>query len=230
MQQAEYNHNDFSDQNEADKALMVKFYYLDRPDKAKTAELGRPSFKEVAFIEIRIAGQRNAQAIRPATYADKKRFPQHYEAFQKRVEPPTEGMPLTEWPQVTRTQAEEMAFMNIKTVEQLAIVSDANIQNFMNGYAIREKAVKWLANNDENLIEKERAEFKAQIATLQEQVAAMLGKATEPTPVEFAASLNAKDVALAAAADAKQGVIEGAAVEVPKAPAARRKRPSRAKK
>jgi hypothetical protein len=65
-------------------------------------------------------------------------------AFEKRVEPPTEGMPLSEWPQITRTQAEELSFMNAKTVEQLASMKDSNLGAIMGGYALREKAQKWL--------------------------------------------------------------------------------------
>jgi hypothetical protein len=230
MQTADFNHNDFSNTSEADKALMVKFFYKNVQNKMESQKQGRPIYKEKTYIEIRIAGQRDAQACRPVTFKDKQRFPAHFEAFEKRMEPPTEGTPLLEWSLVPRSQAEELAFLHIKTVEQLATVKDSNIQNFMGGYALRDKAKKWLETNDVETEDREKAELKAQIATLQEQVAAMLEEATEPTPVEFAASLNAKDVALAAAADAKQGVIEGAAVEVPKAPAARRKRPSRAKK
>jgi hypothetical protein len=240
MQTADFNHNDFSNQNEADKSLLVKFYYIDRPDAAKTKEMGRPMFKEVEFVEIRIAGQRTPQATRPATYADKQRFQPHYEAFKKRVEPPTEGMPLAEWPQMTRTQAEEMSFMNIKTVEQLATVKDANIQKFMNGYAMREKAQKWLVLNDSETQDREKEEMREQLAVQAEQIA-QLQALLQPQAIEGVAEAGSLvaaqvDEGMASPLDEEtpiaEAAIEQAAVPVPAAPAAkpRKKRPSRAKK
>ena len=144
MQTADFNHNDFSNTTEADKSLMVKFFYKNVQNKMESQKQGRPIFKEKTYIEIRIAGQRDAQACRPATHSDKQRFAAHFEAFEKRVEPPTEGTPLAEWALITRTQAEELSFLHIKTVEQLATVKDGNMQNFMGGYSLREKAAKWL--------------------------------------------------------------------------------------
>jgi hypothetical protein len=174
MQQAEYNHEDFSNQSEADKSLMVRFFYKNVHNKMVSKNQGRPVFTEKTYIEIRVAGQRDVQACRPATLADRRRFPRHLEAFEKRMEPPTEGMPLIEWPKITRTQAEEMAFMNVKTVEQLASMKDSNLQNYMNGYKLRDQAVKWLETNDAETDEREKEELKKQVADLQKQMAELI--------------------------------------------------------
>ena len=174
MQTADFNHNDFANTAEADKALMVRFFYKNVQNKMESQKLGRPVFKEKTYIEIRIAGQRDAQACRPATYADKQRFAAHLDAFEKRVEAPIEGMPLMEWPLITRTQAEEISFIHIKTVEQLATVKDGNIQNFMGGYALREKAIKWLATNGAEVEDAEKEELRADVAELKAQIAELL--------------------------------------------------------
>ena len=174
MQTADFNHNDFSNTAEADKALMVKFFYKNVQNKLESEKQGRPVFKEKTYIEIRIAGQRDAQACRPVTHQDKQRFPAHFEAFEKRMEPPTEGMPLLEWSLVSRSQAEELAFLHIKTVEQLATVKDGNIQNFMGGYALREKAVKWLETSNAETVDREKEEMREELATLKAQVADLL--------------------------------------------------------
>jgi hypothetical protein len=170
MQTAEFNHEDFSDAAEADKSLLVRFFYKNVQNKLESQQLGRPVFKEKTYIEIRVAGQRDVQACRPVTYADKQRFPRHYEAFEKRVEPPTEGMPLIEFPAITRTQAEELSFMNVKTVEQLASMKDANLSKFMNGYKLRDQAVKWLESNTLAVDDAEKNELKSSVFELQEQV------------------------------------------------------------
>jgi hypothetical protein len=114
-----------------------------------------------------------------------------------------------EWNLITRTQAEELAFLHIKTVEQLASVKDSNIQNFMGGYTLRDKAKKWLETDNTDRIDAEKEEMredikmlKARIAELSEPVIPTDKTGTEPE-------------------------IEGAAVPVPAAPAARKARPRR---
>lgn len=144
METADFNYNDFNDTNEADKSLLVKFYLKQVQDKTKTIEQGRPVFREKEYIDIRTAGTRSDAVVRPATPADKKRFPRHYEAFQKRIEMPEEGTPLSEWPLLSRSQVEELAYYNIKTVEQLAVVSDGNAQAFMGMQGLKAKAKEFL--------------------------------------------------------------------------------------
>ena len=187
MQTADFNHNDFQNTAEADKALMVKFFYKNVQNKMETQKQGRPVFKEKTYIEIRIAGQRDAQSCRPATHQDKQRFNAHFEAFEKRMEPPTEGMPLAEWALISRTQAEELSFLHIKTVEQLATVKDSNMQNFMGGYGLREKAVKWLETSSAEAVDREKEEMREELAELKKVVAKLLEKPKEPEPVEGAA-------------------------------------------
>jgi hypothetical protein len=198
--QAEYNHNDFINTSEADKALLVKYFYKQRPDNAATKENGYPSFKDVAYIEIRIAGQRDPQACRPATEADKQRFPAHYKAFLDRVEAPLEGMPLTEWPQVTRSQVESLAFTGVKTVEQLASINDTNISNFMGGYALKAKAQKWLEMNSADTVDREKEEMRETIAAMQAQILALSAdRAGVPAPpveeakVDLASELDSEE-------------------------------------
>ena len=229
MQQAEFNHNDFADTAEADKSLMVKFFYKERPDSTKSEELGRPVFKEVAYIELRVAGQRDVQACRPATVADKQRFPRHFDAFERRVEAPTEGMPLSEWPQITRTQAEELAFLNVKTVEQMATVKDSNISNMMGGYGLREKAQKWLEVNDKQSVDREKEELRGQVAELQAQMRQLLEQKAAPSP-QLDMFPETQEAPIALQSELDEETDPNAAIPVPAAPAGRAKRKSRAKK
>jgi len=248
MQQAEYNHEDFANTVEADKSLMVRFFYKNVENKLESQKQGRPVFKEKIYIEIRVPGQRDVQACRPATHADKMRFPLHLEAFEKRMEPPTEGMPLSEWPKITRTQAEEFSFLNVKTVEQLASMKDSNVQKFMNGHALRDQAIKWLENNDAETEDREKTELKQEVATLKEQVRQLLeaNNASEAgkgdiVSVDLSSSLDSTDTQVQVAEESEippnenvgsltseaEPKVEGAAVPVAAAPAAKKKRASR---
>lgn len=184
MQTADFNHNDFSNTSEADKNLLVKMFTKEVQNKLESQAKGRAIFKEKTYIEIRIAGQRDAQACRPITHADKQRFPAHWEAYQKRVEPPTEGTPLSEWAVISRTQAEELAFINVKTVEQLSTVTDTNIQNFKGGYGLREKAVKWLENTEIEADKRDKAEMRDEIEELKAQIAKLVSAAPTAETLE----------------------------------------------
>ena len=190
MQQAEFNHNDFGDTSEADKSLMVKFFYKEVQNKMESQKQGRPVFKEKLYIEIRIAGQRDVQACRPATHADKQRFPRHLDAFERRVEAPTEGMPLSEWPKITRSQAEELSFNNVKTVEQLASMKDSNLSKMMNGYSLRDAAVKWLELNSAETVDREKEEMRSEIAELKLLVAKLMADKTDEPAAELESPLD----------------------------------------
>lgn len=135
--------------SEADKTLLVKFFIKPRPDKEASKKQGRPIYKDVEYIDIKIPGNRNGGACRPATDHDKhQRFPEHYKRFKDRVEGADDnvGTPLAEWAPVSRSMAEELRFFNVYTVEQLASMADVHASKFMGLLPIREQAKTWLEN------------------------------------------------------------------------------------
>ena len=186
MQVADFNHQDFSTakEQEVDAQLLVRFFYKVREDKNATLKEGRPIFKEVEYVEIRIPGSRSVQACRPATEDDKRRFHRHYDAFQKRVEMPEEGTSLTEWPQISRSQVEELKFFGVKTVEQLASMSDTNISQFQGGYGLRNRAQEWLKTADSTALIAEKEVLNRRIAELEAKIDALVANqgATEELP------------------------------------------------
>jgi len=167
MQIADFNHQDFAQnaQSKLDENLLVKFFIKQRQDKAATKEKGRPIFKDVEYIDIKVPGQRGGGATRPAQYVDKQRFPKHYAAFLQRKEMPIEGTPLAEWPLMTRTQVDELSFHHVKTVEQLVEMSDGLASQFMGLNSLRQKAKMWLEKTDETARINEIESLKA--ATLE---------------------------------------------------------------
>ena len=188
MQTLEYNHEDFqpSRQNEADKALLVKFFNKTKQDMIASEREKRPVFHEVVYVSIDVPGNRLGGACHPATQRDVERFPLHYQAFKNRTADTPEtlvGMPLVEWPKITRSQAEELAFLKIRTVEQLAEVSDGNSGQIMNFYDLKTKAKAWLLAAAENKsaehLQAELAKRDEQIALLQAQMAELLAQKAE---------------------------------------------------
>jgi hypothetical protein len=125
-------------------------------------------FKEVEMIDIKVPGQRDGVA-RPATHRDKGRFPQHYQAFLSRTEAPTEGTPLIEWPAVTRSFAEQLSFINIKTVEQLADLNDNTMHQVPGIANFKQKAKDWLeATKDDGILSRLRTELEERDTKIEE--------------------------------------------------------------
>ena len=151
MPTADFDHTLFEQGNtKGDEQLLVKFFIKPVKNAKKSLDEGRPIFDDIECIDIRVAGSRNGHVCRPARFNDKNRFPKHYAAFKNRSEAPLEGTPLIEWAVVTRSQAEELAFFNVKTVEQLAHMADTQAQKFMGINSLRQKAKDWLKEAKEN--------------------------------------------------------------------------------
>ena len=168
--------DDFRQGNEQrmDEQLLIKFFLRERENKEETLKQGRPIFKEVEYVEIRVAGKRDAQACRPATWADKSRFPRHYEAFQKRTELPEEGTPLSQWPQISRSQVEEFAYMHIKTVEQLVYMADSNCHKIHGGLLLKNRAAQFLEASEATALIAEKAELQKRLDDMEAKMASIL--------------------------------------------------------
>lgn len=192
MQVAEFDTDNFESRNQSaeDQKLLVKFFIKPRPDREKTLEMGRPIMKDVEYIDIKIPGSRNTGISRPATPKDKARFHAHYEAFKGRMEKPTEGTPLIEWPLITRSMCENLAFIHIKTVEQLAGVADNHIQQFMGGLNMKKKAADWLevAADEAPMLKlkAELAERDERITKMEKQLEQLMAAQATAAPVESA--------------------------------------------
>ena len=212
MQAYEYDANDFTTGAQAalDKSLLVKFFIKPRQDRAASEKEGRPVFKDVEHIDIRSGGSKDVVA-RPATENDKRRFPQHYAAFKNRTsEAVGMGMPLSEWAAVTASQVEELAYLNIKTVEQLATVADSQISAMRGMYVLKEKAKIWLEAAQKNKpifemknrlddMERENEELKKSVSRLLEVI-------ETPDKLEGASAQQKRRTAQRALQDAKGAV------------------------
>jgi len=148
LNEAEHGITDLAMNNSrfhGDETLLVKFYKHPKENSAKSAEAGRPIFEEVPYIQIMTPGNKDSIVIRPATKMDKQRFAEHYRKFEAREDQEgIEGTLLEEWAGISRSQCEELKYLNIRTVEQLVAVSDANAQNVMGINFLKQKATKYL--------------------------------------------------------------------------------------
>lgn len=122
----------FTRPNAGDESLFVVFYMGVVHDPARTIEEGRPIYNDEECVRIIIPGDTNNVNDRPASEQDKRRFPKQYAMFKQGLseEEQITGTRLTDWPFLSRAQAQELHHIGIRTVEQLAEVNDGIVGRY----------------------------------------------------------------------------------------------------
>jgi hypothetical protein len=145
-----------------DEKLFVKFYMGTIKNEERTAQAGHPVFDDVPFIKVLVPGARDGiDTIADANY--QRRFSTLWQQFKANLEQVHSGMPLKEWPAITRSVCEELLHMNVTTVEQLADLSDTYAQKIMGFYDLKRKAAIYLASAKDSAISQQLSEVnKAQ--------------------------------------------------------------------
>lgn len=228
-----YNPGSFSvTPDPADANLLVKFFM-------KTKENGYdkdgvPQFREVEYVDIRVPGKQDP-VVKPVDFRIKQRFPQHYAAFKNRTAAPSQGFPLKEWAVIPRTLVEQMAFFNVKTVEQLASISDVNAAKIRGATKYKLAAQQFLESNKENgqymkmaeLLKERDDVIEAQeerIADLERKIQAIMSGSTDLTPVDEDLNPVKAGTLTAPAPEVKEAPVDVPDVDnTPPAPSRRRK-------
>jgi hypothetical protein len=175
-----------------DDRLGVMFYERTVEDKDRTLAEGRKCFKDREFVRIMIPGDRNPAADRAVqvtgnrTTDDTMRFPRQYAQFKnKQQQVAHEGTPLSLWPGIGGSLVEELKFINIFTIEQLADLADTYVGKIPNGNTLKRKAAEFvLALKDQTAVNKLQSaldERDTRIAVLEENLAALSEQVKEMT-------------------------------------------------
>lgn len=130
-----------------DKGLLVEFVEDAVEQPYETQKAGRAIFKPVPFISIIFPGDKTKKTYRPATEADKRRFPNQWAYFEKGTIAGEQGTPITEWNYLSKSQALELKHMGFWTVELLANASDTQLSNLVGGMMLRKQAETFLASS-----------------------------------------------------------------------------------
>ena len=193
-----------SDENGADSRLSVKFYKRSMKQEDESAIAGRPIFKEFDFVHICVPGDTLTEIDTYANDSHKSRFPRQWAHYQNQVGSHEDvvGTPIDQWPQVTRSQADELRGLKFHTVESIANCSDQQLQRIgmvagmsPHNFRLKAKAFLNLANNSAEVAQREaelqalraendkiKAETDAKLAAMQEQMSALLAAVAEKTP------------------------------------------------
>jgi len=191
-----------SDMQGADARLAVQFYKKSVKQDDASNEAGRPIFKEFDFVRIMIPGDNLTEIDTYAQESHKQRFPRQWAHYQNQVGSHQDivGTPLEQWPQVTRSQAEELRGLKFHTVESIAECSDQQLQRIgmvagmsPHNFRLKAKAFLNLANDSAEVAQREeelqalkaendkiKAETDAKLAAMQEQMSALLATVAKP--------------------------------------------------
>lgn len=166
-----------SNPNAGNEKLFVTFDLYPRLNQGKSDAEARPVYDEVEYIRKIVPGDKQNEVHRPATDLDRRQFARQYADFKAGTREAQSGTPLKEWPAISASQAKELAHFHVYTVEQLANLSDANVQNVGPVRGLQQKARDYLEKAAGNApMEKMRAELTEKdnrIATMEKQMAEM---------------------------------------------------------
>lgn len=136
-----------------DEGCIGGFEYVNefKPFKSKeeTEKQGKlvEIFENVLFIRINIRGSDLREVHRPATDADKRRFPYAWQEFQRGENARARGIPLQKLG-IDAPLIRGFAAKNVFTIEDLSVVSDNNLQNLgIGAREMRARAQEYLRTN-----------------------------------------------------------------------------------
>lgn len=165
--------------------VFPTFYDEAVEDKKASDEAGVPVFKDVLYIKIVIPNQIDC-VPRPATDADKKRFPKSWEAYKTGKEPAQDGYPIEQWPLVSVSERKVLDANQIKTVEQLADVADSGLHRLGPGaMGLKKRAQKFLNSRTEvETLRRSNKELAEKIERLEEHIHQLGSASPVPPPPE----------------------------------------------
>jgi hypothetical protein len=162
----------------------VTFFARDVPNPAKSEAVGYPVFEAADYVRIETPGEKEGIPIFPATQEYKNRFPTEWENYRLKRAPTPSGMPLAIlFPQYPERVA-ALEFANVRTVEQLAELSDTAKQNIgLGADEWQKKAIEFLKTaaktHDYHALKKSQEMLEATIAKQEAQIVAMQMKLNE---------------------------------------------------
>lgn len=166
----------------ADDALNVQFSTEAVLNKLESYRAGRNVYSDMEFISVRAPGQSLTSIHTPVTEYYKWRFPLDYAAFKKGQAEVVTGTPLAMWPLISPSQMKDLEHAGIRTIEQIANLSDSSAPSMRGFYALKNGAQQFLDNARDTQaasrlqaqLDQANAQNTATVAALQQQMAEMM--------------------------------------------------------
>lgn len=165
---------DFGDSSS--RASVIPEFFMDAVlDQVATAAQGREIWRDEERVKVIMPGNQLTVPVFKVTDEHRQRWPKEYAAFKEGVEFTEEGTPLEQWPVLSKGQVKELRYLGFKTVENVAAVSDANLQRMgLGARALREMAKSYLDDAAKHALEtkltRENQVLRDQVAAMQNQI------------------------------------------------------------
>jgi hypothetical protein len=150
-------------------------------DEQATKEKGRPVYRDQEIITIRVGTGDTRQRI--VTDDDRRTYAAQYVAWKKRHANPgaVEGFPLEQWAMIPgKAVVRQFADHGIRTVEQLAAMSDSRIEEVGPYKTLRKHAQDWVDNANKTApiakLRESLAAAEAQIKELESRLTTAMGE------------------------------------------------------
>ncbi len=162
----------------ADRNLAVEFYMGSVIDGPASEKAGHPVFMDYPHVRIHIPGDQHNIVDTKVSQYYKDRFKDEFNAFMQGKGAGVTGWRLKEWPVVSASQVKTLEYLEIHTVEQLAGLSDTQVQKIgMGGMELRAKAKAAIDAATDGAAAAaqaaENAQLRAEMQALREQFAAI---------------------------------------------------------
>ena len=137
--QADFDVEDFEDRHRSDAKAFVRFFI--HPTEIGIVD-GLMKYKDVEMCEIIVPGNQTNRPVKKVNDIVKRRFGQQYRKWKEsgHAELMVEGTMLSQVTWLTRSQVEELAYMHVRTLEQLAVLGDDVCARYPGMYDLKKKA------------------------------------------------------------------------------------------
>lgn len=166
-----------------DDKLFVRFYARPMIDHAASIAAGYPIKKDVDHTIIRQPGEKD-EYNQPTIREDQMRFPRQWALYKEGKDQEVIGAPISILFPDSPSVVENLRFLKIQTIEQLANLNDTQIQNIgMGGRMFYEKAKAFLAAAEKGKgfheLEEKNKLMADQMEAMKAQIEAMSKRFTE---------------------------------------------------
>jgi len=172
-------------------SLVVPFFKnVAMHDEQASKREGRPIYRDMEMVEVRIAGERNFAPVFPAhamwrrvdgeeiTYA--QRWPKQYARFQENQIQIAEGTPLSELTFLTEAKRKELQGLKIYTAEALASLDGKNLAVLGQGGRVLKSQADAFLKESKGV--SQTVSLAAEVEDLKAQLAALKAAQAAPEP------------------------------------------------
>lgn len=127
--------------------LIVEFKLEAKENGFLSAQQGSPVYEDVEMVTIIVPGDKHTEIVEAVNDTHRQRWAQQYALFKQGLEQAETGTPVAQWPPLTPALVKMLQSVNVRTVEQLAGLSDAALPSIgLGGRKLRDQAIAWLKN------------------------------------------------------------------------------------